>query len=322
MRFKPPFKPAYKPAGFPALAACLWLACFVLAAQPALAAQQGLTAVRPLDAAPNGAVMLTAVSRDASVLSGGISTGIRSQQGIANLEQIAWLTPSGTWQDLPCNYHRVTDADTARCRDFAASYLAHPHTYTIVSADGSGATVESSPARLANCYSFASQGLYSGQPLERTALAASDPARFSPGHPLTPILGEEYQHTLKAVAAAAPVHLRTLAGVRLYRLQWSGHSLVVVERSFTDFSSSSPSIVPNVRFLFAMGEMEHGRFQTLFWKKNTSDANEQVLGSVVLKSGKEFLVTSVNSPQAQFFRIYAMRNGRIQMVFSGGGSSC
>lgn len=305
-----------KPVWFLVRAACLLLVCSVFAAQNGFAAPQAKPAV------VHGAVMLTAVSRDASVLSGGISTGIRSPQGIANLEQIAWLTPSGTWQDLPCNYHWVTSADIARCRDFAASYLGLSHTYTIVSADGYGATVQSSPARLDRCFSFASRGVYSGHPLERTALAASNPKAFAPGQPLTPLGGDEYQQVLQAFAAASPVHLNTLAGIRLYRLQWSGHTLIVVERSFTDFSSSNPSVVPNVKLIFAVGQMAKRHFQMLFWKHNTADANEQVLGSVLLKNGKEFLVTSVNSPQAQFFRIYAMRNGAIHMVFSGGGSSC
>lgn len=305
-----------KPVRFRLAVVCLLLACTAIAIPPGWAAAQ---AQPP---AAHGAVMLTAVSRDASVLTGGISTGIRSPRGIASIEQIAWLTPSGAWQDLPCNYHWVTDADIARCRDFATSYLGLSHTYTIVSADGYGAIVESSPVRLDNCFSFASQGIYSGHPLERTALAASAPGVFSPGQPLTPLGGDEYQHTLQAFAAASPVHLRTLAGIRLYRLQWSGRSLIVVERSFTDFSSSTPSVVPNVKLLFAIGHMAQGHFHILFWKHNTADANEQVLGAVNLKSGKEFLVTSVNSPQAQFFHIYAMQHGRIQIVFSGGGSSC
>lgn len=300
---------------------CVGVAFLVLGG-PAFAAQTAFATPQPGPPVAHGAVMLTAVSRDASVLTGGISTGIRSPRGIANIEQIAWLTPSGAWQDLPCNYRWVTDADIARCRDFAASYLARSHTYTIVSADGYGATVQSSPARLDICYSFASQAIYSGHPLERTALAASNPGTFSPGQPLTPLGGDQYQHTLQAFAAASPVHLRTLAGIRLYRLQWSGRTLIVVERSFTDFSSSNPSVVPNVKLLFAIGKLTHGHFHVLFWKHNTADANEQVLGAVNLKSGKEFLVTSVNSPQAQFFHIYAMQNGHIHVVFSGGGSSC
>ncbi len=288
----------------------------VLASAPSFAAVQPTRGPAPRN------IMLAAVSRDNSVLNGGISTGIRTQPGIANVEQIAWITPSGEWIDLPCNYHWVTDADIARCRDFAASYLSRFHSYTIVSAEGFGDTVQSTPAQLDNCYSFATRAIYTGRPLERTAIAASDPDGFLPGSPLDPVGGLDYQQTLQAFAVASPVHLSTLSGIRLYRIHWSGRSLIVVERSFTDFSSSNPSVVPNVKLIFAIGHITHGRFHVLFWKHNTEDDNEQVLGTVTLKNGKEFLVTSVNSPEAQFFRVYAMRDGRIEMVFSGGGSSC
>ena len=104
-----------KPFWLRAVAAGVVLAGCVLAVLPSLAASPA----QPT--ATQGAVMLTAVSRDASVLSGGISTGIRSPRGIANLEQIAWLTPPGVWRDLPCHYTGGTGAALARCRAFAAS---------------------------------------------------------------------------------------------------------------------------------------------------------------------------------------------------------
>lgn len=294
----------------------LALAGAVFAAMPGFAASQAS------GAASRQPIILAAVSRDGSVLTGGISTGIRTPEGIADVEQIAWLTPGGLWQDLPCNYHWVTDADIAHCRKFAESYLGQFHTYTIVSAEGEGATVQSPPARLTSCASFTTRGIYSGKPIERTAIAASDPAAFLPSPPVEPVGGLRYQQTLAAFAAASPIPLNTLAGIRLYRTRWNGHSLILVERSFTDFSSASPSVVPNVKLIFAIGEITHGHFHILFWKHDTEDDNEQVLGTITLKSGKEFLITSVNDPEAQFFRIYTLRHGLIQRVFSGGGSSC
>lgn len=294
----------------------LLLAIAALIVIPALAA--------PQNSAENTGqtIMITAVSRDGAILNNGISTGIRTPPGIASVEQIAWLTPAGLWHDLPCNYHWVTDLDISRCRDFAASYLGHFHNYTVISPDGFGASVQSAPARLANCYSFASHGVYSGKSVQRVTIASSDPSAFLPSPPIEPVDGLNYGQTLTAFSAAAPIHLRTLAGIRLYRTNWSGHSLILVERSFTDFSSANPSVVPNVRLLFAIGELINGKFHILFWKHNTADDNEQILGPITLKNGQEFLITSVNGPEAQFFRIYALQNGAIRMVFSGGGSSC
>jgi hypothetical protein len=294
----------------------LVLALAAFASMPAFAAPQASTV------APQSGIMLAAVSRDGSVLTGGISTGIRTPQGIADVEQIAWITPSGLWQDLPCNYHWVTEADIARCRSFGDSYLGQFHSYTVISADGYGGHVQSTPARLTSCASFTTRGIYSGKPIERTAIASSDPSAFLPSQPVNPVSGLHYQQILAAFAAASPIRLNTLAGIRLYRTQWNGKNIILVERSFTDFSSANPTVVPNIRLLFAVGEFIQGKFHILFWKQNTVDDNEQVLGTITLKSGKEFLITSVNDPEAQFFRVYAMRNGKIEMIFSGGGSSC
>ena len=290
-------------------------------ATASFAAQQPSAAAQASAPAAPG-VLLTAVSRDDAVLAGGISTGIRSPEGIATIEPIAWLTPDGFWQDLPCNYQWVTDADQARCRDFAAAFLSHSRQYTIVSADGFGATVQAPPSKLTHCNAYSVKGLYSGAKLRRTSLAASDPATFVPAQPLLPIEGQAYQRTLQAFVAVAPVHLDTLSGIRLYLLQAGGHRLIVVQRSFTDFASATPSVVPHVKFVFAIGHIVQGRFHILFWKTNTQEENEQVLGAIHLKNGGEFLVTSINSSEAQFFRIYALRNDSVQMVFSGGGSSC
>ena len=266
--------------------------------------------------------MLTAVSRDNSVLSGGISTGIRTPEGIAEMEQIAWITPSGLWHDLPCNYHWTTDADIANCRKFADSYLSRTHSYTIVSANGYGASVQTPPVTLGDCLDFSGRGVYYGPSVRRTAIAASDPSAFQPASALQPLQGAAYRQTLTAFIHAVSVPIHTWQGIRLYRMHWNGQPLVVVERSFTDFASASPTVIPNVKLLFAIGQMRQGRFHILFWKDNTNDSNEQVLGAIRLKSGKQFLLTSVNTPQAQFFRVYAMQKGVIRIVFSGGGSTC
>ena len=299
----------------------VWYVCLALA-WALFPSAMGFAAPRGQAGMQSPGIMLAAVSRDDAVLSGGISTGIRTPDGIADVEPIAWLTPSGAWQDLPCNYHWLTDADISRCRQFASAYLSQSHQYAVVSADGYGATIHAPPSSLNDCYAFAARGVYSGPSILRTTLAASDPAAFLSSPPLKPVEGIAYTQVLTAFAAASPVHLNTLAGIRLYQVHWGGRSLIVVERYFTDFASASPSVVPDVKLVFAIGQIVQRRFHILFWKDNTEDENEQVLGTLLLRTGQQFLVTSINSPEAQFFRIYAMQNGSIRMVFSGGGSSC
>lgn len=68
--------------------------------------------------------------------------------------------------------------------------------------------------------------------------------------------------------------------------------------------------------------MNQGKFHLLFWKENTIDENEQILGLVHLKNGRDYLVNTVSDPETQFFRIYGIRNGKLTLVFSGAGGGC
>jgi hypothetical protein len=64
------------------------------------------------------------------------------------------------------------------------------------------------------------------------------------------------------------------------------------------------------------------RADVLHWKENTRDEEERLLGTIRLKSGREFLITVVTDPESQSFRVYGIRGGQLQLIYSGGGSSC
>jgi len=273
-------------------------------------------------AAPSSGVMIAAVSRNESALAGGISTGPWTPEGLAVVEPLAWLSPAGQWTDLPCNFRWVTDADIALCRAFAQDYLGNPHAYTIVSAAGYGDTLLTPPMELGNCDAFSGTGTYTGAALEDSALAASEPGVFLPPPPLQPETTAGYDALFRAFAAAAPVRAARMQGLRFFHLSLHGHALVVAQRSFLDFANAGPSDASTVKLIFAIGEMRGSRLQLLFWKQNETEENEQVLGTVQLRNGMQFLLTSVNTPEAQFFRAYAMRDGQLRMVFQGGGYSC
>jgi hypothetical protein len=51
-------------------------------------------------------------------------------------------------------------------------------------------------------------------------------------------------------------------------------------------------------------------------------AEERVLGTIRLKSGRDFLITVVPDPESQSFRVYGIRDGHLALIYSGGGSSC
>jgi hypothetical protein len=49
---------------------------------------------------------------------------------------------------------------------------------------------------------------------------------------------------------------------------------------------------------------------------------DDVLGTIHMKSGRDFLITTVSDPDSQSFRVYGMVSGRLALIYSGGGSSC
>jgi hypothetical protein len=63
-------------------------------------------------------------------------------------------------------------------------------------------------------------------------------------------------------------------------------------------------------------------FHLPYWKKNIDQENELVLGTIHLKNGRDFLVTTVSEPESQSIRIYGLKDGKLTLVFSGGGASC
>ena len=77
-----------------------------------------------------------------------------------------------------------------------------------------------------------------------------------------------------------------------------------------------------IKLIFAIGKMDDGRFQIIHRKENVDDEDEDVLGTVHLKNGRDFLVTTVSDPEGQWFRVYGVRNVRLIRVYSGGGASC
>jgi len=122
--------------------------------------------------------MVVAISRDKSTLTGGISSEDLSQQGKVDVEILAYLTPDGEWRNHPCaqNYGKP-------CERFAKEYLGKSHLYTVVSADGRGATVNAAPVALSECYDYTTTGNYAGASIRKTAIAADSAQMFTVGSP-------------------------------------------------------------------------------------------------------------------------------------------
>ena len=92
--------------------------------------------------------------------------------------------------------------------------------------------------------------------------------------------------------------------------------------NYADKPKYAPGSHVNLEFILAIGEMSEGHFHLIHWKENTGDDNEQILGLIHLKSGRDFLVDATSDPESNSFRIYGIRNAKLSIVFEGGGGSC
>jgi len=262
----------------------------------------------------DSSVMIMAVSRDLYGFSGGIGPGRRGKPGTLDTEAVARVTGSGEWQALPCK-----SGTGEGCKRFAREYLAKRHTYTVISADGMGATVNSAPVSLSECYGYSGPGTYMGAVISNSAIAASSADLFESGVALGRVTPSEVPAIRKALRPLIPKQLDSIDDLRIMHLQLEGMGLLIVQRAYAD------NIDPNNftrKYIFMIGRIEQGRFHVLHRKQNVDDENQQVLGTIRMKNGREFLITTVSDPESQSFRIYGIRDGKLALVFSGGGSSC
>jgi hypothetical protein len=270
----------------------------------------------PLAPAEGTEVMLVAVSRNNAVLAGGIFTGTMLEPRRLSVEPLAWLTSAGQWRGFQCD-----GKNQSGCRKFEKTYLSKPHTYTVVSADGRGATVQGAPTSLDDCFGYTGSSTYSGASVSGTAIAASSAEMFTTGPSAKRIIGHDANSIRAALSSLVPAKLDSTKELRIYSLSLEGQDFYVVQRAFQDYASKA-GYNHRLKLIFAIGTMTQGRFHLLHWKKNIDDENELALGTIHLKNGRDFLVTTVSDPESQSFRVYGVKNGRLTVVYFGGGSSC
>lgn len=257
--------------------------------------------------------MLLAVGRDDSLLAGGISTGKRTVPGTAVVEPIASINSAGKWTSIKCdNLHPVA------CKRFEREFLNKPHTYSVITADGYGAVVKTAPTTLSECYGYSGAGTYAGAAISAAAVAASSTEFFDIGAPMLPVQESDAAVIRKELGTLIPEKLDSTRYLRLFATEMDGRRLVLVQRSFAEFADENV----RMKFFFAIGTFESGHFQLLYWKRNVEDEDERVIGMIRFKSGLDFLVTTASDPESQRFHVYGMQNGKLVIVYSGGGESC
>jgi hypothetical protein len=263
---------------------------------------------------PEADVMLAAASRDESMLAGGIGSAKWTGRGTVVVEPLARLTPSGEWKSLPC-----ATGDRKSCLKFEREYLSKPHAYVVITPDGKGATISAAPTTLSECYDFGGTGTYSGAPVARSAIAASSDQLFAASTPPRSLGEEEGTAVRKALASLVPKQLDSTQQLRIFALRLEGHDVLVVQRAYADIATPQDE---RPKFIFALGTINQGSFNVLHWKQNTEDEEERLLGTICLKSGREFLISVVSDPESHSFRVYGIRDGHLALIYSGGGSSC
>jgi hypothetical protein len=212
------------------------------------------------------------------------------------------------------------------CKDFDRDYLSKPHDYTVVSADGLGATVHVNRMHLDDeCFGIYGNGTFSGAYIRDAAVAAESADMFTAGPPARRLPASEAEPVRKALAAAVGSKLDTTKYLRVYAVPLEGQSLLVIQRTYEDFANRperKQNHLEPLDLVFAVGRMDQGHFKLLFWKENTEDENEQILGLIHLKSGRDFLLNDVSDPETSSSRVYGTHAGKFMLIFEGGGGGC
>ena len=197
----------------------------------------------------------------------------------------------------------------------------------MVSADGLGATFHVPRMSLSDeCFGYGGEGTYSDASVRYAAVAASSGDIFTAGRSAKRLTNPEAAEIREAFAMSVGKKLDSKRELRVYSVQLEGQDFLVLQRAFQDYADKpefSPPYAVNLNFILAIGSMKGGRFILKTWKNQiNNDENEQILGTIRLKNGREFLLTTISDPETQFFRIYGIREGKLTMVFSGGGGGC
>ena len=273
----------------------------------------------------NADVMVVGVAHDNSIMGGGIGSSHFLPPGKAEVQPIAWITPAGEWKKIFCVWTNGPGLSPA-CKRFDRDYLSKPHDYTVVSADGLDTVVHVKRMGLdTDCFGYGGDGHFTGGPIKSAGVAVESSANFISGSSAHRLSEEDAQPIRLALAATVGKKLDSTEELRVYSVVLEGRSLLVVQRAFQDYADK-PKYAPdqhvNLDFILAIGEIREGHFRLLHWKENTGDDNEQILGLIRLKSGRDYLVDTTSDPESYSFRIYGIRNGKLTMIFEGGGGGC
>jgi hypothetical protein len=270
----------------------------------------------PPSALPHeGSATLLAVVRDWAFVAGYTGGWPSATAPRVPVELLAVVTASGKWIDptLKC-----WDEDSSGCQEFLDLYLNRPKEYIVLTSPGRGAAVHVAPVtKIGDCYGFSSDGILTTTAIGGSAIASDHPELFNASPVLQSASPAELAIVRTGLLNLGKDKIRRFEGVRVRKVQIEGQSYFIAERHSTPQRS--------LGIVFSIGRIEHGRFELIRWNDEggeDGDTVENALGVIRLKSGREFLVTTESDPEGQRFYAYGIKDGRLQIVFKGGGSSC
>jgi hypothetical protein len=227
--------------------------------------------------------------------------------GQLDMQVIGRLTPSGEWKKMPRN------TDNPKLMAGFKNYIAHTHTYTVVSAENHGEQIHSKPARWGECEDYSMDGVYVGQEFSKTAIAADAGDALVATPPLHRLTGKE--------VLAAQTALKALPKHKLHHVQrLELFSVVIGDRSFLILARGYQPGHPDYdqyTALFAIGELINGAFHSVIWDNaKNNDEQEYPVGVIQDKAGHIYLIDTVTTPETQYFRVYGLRDGKLVVVFN------
>ena len=231
------------------------------------------------------------------------------------VELLAVVTASGNWIDPTL---RCREEDNAGCKEFLEQYLNRAKDYTVLTLPGRGSTVHVEPVdKLDDCYDFWSTGTLSSGNTGDAAIASDHLALFDTSPAWQNASRSEIAIVRAGLLGLGPKKVKEFDGVQVRKIQIEGQMYFVAERHSTTHRRYG--------IVFSIGRIEQGRFDLVRWNDEggeDGDTVESALGVIRLKNGREFLITTESDPEGQTFYAYGIRNGHLQIVFQGGGSSC
>jgi hypothetical protein len=232
------------------------------------------------------------------------------------VEFLAVVSESGRWSDPTtlCGEER-----SSKCDVFLRKYVNYSAKYSVITKPGWGVDIAVRPVKeVDECYGFSSEGSPNSNQFGESGVASDAPDEFGQPQAMQSASSNEIRIVRSGLLRLGPSKVKTFEGVSVQKFQIQGKVFFIAQRHYSKVRSESGIV-------FSIGGINQGRFELLRWNPGggeDGDTVESALGVIQLKSGQEFLLTTESDPEGHRYYVYGLRNGRLEIVFKGGGSSC